>query len=132
MAAPRQSPSGSVPDFSPDEFARTIERVSRMAVDYLRDLPQRPAFRRPPDDVTDRLCNAPLPVEGESADRILADIGADIMPYSLGIGHPRWWGFVRASASPMGVAADLLATTMNSNCAGSAQVATHLELTVLR
>lgn len=132
MAAPRQSPSGSVPDFSPDEFARTIERVSRMAVDYLRDLPQRPAFRRPPDDITDRLCNAPLPLEGESADRILADIGADIMPYSLGIGHPRWWGFVRASASPMGVAADLLATTMNSNCAGSAQVATHLELTVLR
>jgi len=132
MAAPRHSPDRQGPDFSPDGFARALDRVGEMAVRYLHELPGRAAFQRPPDHVTEKLCNAPLPVAGEPTDHILADIEADILPYSLGIGHPRWWGFVRASAAPVGMAAELLATTMNSNCAGSAQVATHLELTVLR
>jgi glutamate/tyrosine decarboxylase-like PLP-dependent enzyme len=133
MAAPQRSAGDTSPlDLSPEAFEHAIARVSRMAVQYLRTLPERPAFRRPPDELTERLCSAPLPLEGEPTERILADIDSDILPYSLGIGHPRWWGFVRASASPLGIATDLLATTMNSNCAGSAQVATHLELTVLR
>jgi glutamate/tyrosine decarboxylase-like PLP-dependent enzyme len=131
MAANRPS-DGPNPDHSPETFARMLERVSEMAVSYLRELPQREAFRRPPEDVADRLLNAPLPQSGASAEEILAHVEAEILPYSLGIGHPRWWGFVRGSAHPVGMAAELLAATMNSNCAGSAQIATHLELTVLR
>ncbi|UCF39600.1 MAG: aminotransferase class V-fold PLP-dependent enzyme [Gemmatimonadota bacterium] len=131
MAADRPT-AGAIPDPSPETFARTLARVSEMAVAYLRDLPRREAFRRPPEDVAERLLNAPLPQTGVSAEEILAHVEAEILPYSLGIGHPRWWGFVRASAHPVGMATELLATTMNSNCAGSAQIATHLELTVLR
>ncbi|MDH3495510.1 MAG: pyridoxal-dependent decarboxylase [Gemmatimonadota bacterium] len=122
----------TLPDFSPDAFARTLARVQELAVDYLRRLPEREAFRRPPDDVVRRFEAAPLPKEGEPADRILADIERDVLPYSLGIGHPRWWGYVRASPSPFGMATDLLATTMNNNCSGSAQIATYLEMTVVR
>ena len=131
MAANRPPP-GANPDHSPQTFRRTLERVSEMATAYLRELPEREAFRRPPDEVADRLLNAPLPQTSTSTEEILTDIEREILPYSLGIGHPRWWGFVRASAHPVGMASELLAATMNSNCAGSAQIATHLELTVLR
>jgi aromatic-L-amino-acid decarboxylase len=120
------------PDLSPDAFARTLERVQEMAVAYLRALPGRAAFRRPPDDVIRRFEIAPLPATGTSAETILSDVERDILPYSLGIGHPRWWGFIRASPSPIGMAADLLAATMNNNCAGSAQIATFVEMTVMR
>jgi glutamate/tyrosine decarboxylase-like PLP-dependent enzyme len=120
------------PDFSPDRFARTLARVSEMAVAYLRDLPGREAFRRPPEDVVRRFEVAALPERGEPADAILADLERDVLPYSLGIGHPRWWGYLRASPSPMGMAADLLAATMNNNCSGSAQIATYVEMTVVR
>lgn len=120
------------PDFSPDEFAETLGTVSRLAADYLRRLPERPAFHRPPDDVIARFEQAPLPLEGADASVILGDIERDILPWSLGIGHPRWWGYIRASAAPMGMAADLLAATMNNNCAGSAQIATWVEMCVMR
>ncbi|MDH4044236.1 MAG: pyridoxal-dependent decarboxylase, partial [Gemmatimonadota bacterium] len=109
-----------------------LERVHRLAVGYLETLPEREAFRRPPDDVVRRFEAAPLPARGTPADAILADVERDILPYSLGIGHPRWWGYVRASPSPLGMAADLLAATMNNNCAGSAQIATYVEMTVMR
>lgn len=122
----------TLPDFSPDGFARTLARVSELAVTYLRELPRREAFRRPPDHVVRRFEAAPLPAEGTPAETILADLERDVLPYSLGIGHPRWWGYIRASSSPMGVAADLLATTMNNNCSGSAQIATYVEMTVVR
>jgi glutamate/tyrosine decarboxylase-like PLP-dependent enzyme len=121
-----------IPDFSPDRFARTLERVGAMAVAYLRDLPRREAFRRPPDEVVRRFEAAALPARGAPADTILADLERDVLPYSLGIGHPRWWGYLRASPSPMGMAADLLAATMNNNCSGSAQIATYVEMTVVR
>jgi glutamate/tyrosine decarboxylase-like PLP-dependent enzyme len=122
----------SHPGFSPDAYGRILERVQRLAEDYLRALPERAAFRRPPDAVIRRFESAPLPQSGMSADAILDDVARDILPYSLGIGHPRWWGYVRASASPLGMAADLLAATMNNNCSGSAQIATYVEMTVMR
>jgi len=119
-------------DLSPEAYGRTLARVQEMAEAYLRTLPERAAFRRPPDEVVRRFEAAPLPVAGTDADAILDDVARDILPYSLGIGHPRWWGYVRASASPLGMAADLLAATMNNNCSGSAQIATYVEMTVMR
>jgi glutamate/tyrosine decarboxylase-like PLP-dependent enzyme len=121
-----------LPDFSPAAYGRILDRVHRLAVGYLETLPEREAFRRPPEEVVRRFEAAPLPEQGTSADAILADVERDILPYSLGIGHPRWWGYVRASPSPIGMAADLLAATMNNNCAGSAQIATYVEMTVMR
>ena len=120
------------PDLSPDGYARTLERVHALAVAYLRSLPERAAFRRPPDEVIRRFEVAELPAIGTPAAAILDDVERDILPYSLGIGHPRWWGFIRASPSPIGMAADLLTATMNNNCAGSAQIATFVEMTVMR
>jgi aromatic-L-amino-acid decarboxylase len=122
----------TLPDLSTEGFARTLARVSQLAVEYLRALPEREAFRRPPDDVVRRFEAAPLPAHGAPAEDILRDIERDVLPYSLGIGHPRWWGYIRASASPLGMAADLLAATMNNNCSGSAQIATYVEMTVVR
>jgi aromatic-L-amino-acid/L-tryptophan decarboxylase len=122
----------SHPGLSPDAYHRILNRVQRLAEDYLRVLPERAAFRRPPDELVRRFASAPLPQDGTSADTILDDVARDILPYSLGIGHPRWWGYVRASPTPLGMAADLLAATMNNNCSGSAQVATYVEMTVMR
>ncbi len=120
------------PDFSVDAFERTLTRVAALAAGYLRALPEREAFRRPPDEVVRRFQTAPLPDRPSSIETVLDDIERDILPYSLGIGHPRWWGYIRASASPLGMAADLLATTMNNNCSGSSQIATFVEMTVMR
>jgi hypothetical protein len=75
----------STPDFSPAAYGRILERVHRLAVGYLEALPEREAFRRPPDEVVRRFEGAPLPQTGTAAETILADVERDILPYSLGI-----------------------------------------------
>jgi glutamate/tyrosine decarboxylase-like PLP-dependent enzyme len=122
----------TLPDFSPEALEEMLARVSGMAVKYQEDLPNRESFRRPPEEVVKRFEMAPLPQRGLPAELVFDEIERDVLPYSLGIGHPRWWGYIRASPSPMGIAADLLATTMNNNCSGSAQIATYVEMTVMR
>lgn len=122
----------TIPELSPDAYARILDRVHDLAVMYLRDLPLREAFRRPPEHVVRRFEAAPLPRTGTPADTILDEVARDILPYSLGIGHPRWWGYLRVSPLPLGMAADLLTATMNNNCSGSAQIATYVEMTVVR
>jgi hypothetical protein len=74
-------PPGANHDHSPHTFKRTLERVSEMATTYLRELPEREAFRRPPDDVADRLLNAPLPQTSTPTEEILSEIERDILPY---------------------------------------------------
>ena len=120
------------PDYLPDSFERTFAEAARLAGEYLRGLPDREAFRRPPEEVVRRFEAAPLPEDGIAAEAVLAEIERDVLPWSLGIGHPRWWGYIRASPAPIGMAADLLASTMNNNCSGSAQIATYVEMTVMR
>ena len=120
------------PDYLPEAFERTFAEAARLAGEYLRGLPDREAFRRPPEEVVRRFETAPVPEEGVAADVVLAEIERDVLPYSLGIGHQRWWGYIRASPAPIGMAADLLASTMNNNCSGSAQIATYVEMTVMR
>lgn len=49
----------------------------------------------------------------------------------MGVGHPRWWGFMHSSAHPAGIASELVAATLNDNCWGPGQAATNLELLVI-
>lgn len=122
----------TTPDFSPESLDRLLDQAREMAVEYVQGLPERHAFRRPPDELVAQFRDAPLPLMGVSSDEIMSDIARDVLPHSLGIGHPRWWGYVRPSPAPIGAAAALLVNVMNNNCAGSAQLATHMEMTVVR
>lgn len=55
----------------------------------------------------------------------------DIMPYATGNTHPGFFGWVHGSGLPVSVGADLVASTMNSNCGGRDHGAVEVERAVL-
>ncbi len=78
------------------------------------------------------LFDEPLPEEGRPFEEVLAFVRENVMPYPMGNSHPRFYGFINASADPVGILADFLAAGMNSNCWGGDHAATHIEGRVVR
>lgn len=112
-------------------FDELLARASAVAARYWRSIPGRRAFTRPPPELVRRIRTEPLPTRGVGPDEILGRIEREIVPYPNGAGHPRWWGFVSASAHPAGIAAELVATTLNNYVHGTSQIATDVELRVV-
>jgi glutamate/tyrosine decarboxylase-like PLP-dependent enzyme len=90
--------------------------VDRIA-DFLDSLPTRPVTTgEAPPAIRDAL----------DSNRLLPDLGTDpatlldratnlLFDHSLFNSHPRFWGYVTASAAPIGILGDLLASAVNQN-----------------
>jgi glutamate/tyrosine decarboxylase-like PLP-dependent enzyme len=63
-----------------------------------------------------------LPDRGAEPEALLANAARLLFEHSLFNGHPRFLGYITASAAPIGVLGDLLASAVNQNC-GSATLA---------
>ena len=69
------------------------------------------------------------PASGEAA--VLGLLERDVMPYATGNTHPSFFGWVHGTGLPVSVAADLVASTMNSNCGGRDHGAIEVERAVI-
>ena len=65
-------------------------RIVDDAVDYVRDVRQRPVWQNMPADVRARY-RAPAPQQGQPLEEVYAEIVTDLLPYPLGNIHPRFW-----------------------------------------
>src|SRR5512136_70417 len=100
----------------PDEFRRLGHRVVDHLADFLRSLPRRPvAPGVSPGEVRALLGNQPLPQTGTAAGKLLQEAASLLFDHSLFNGHPRFWGYITSSASPIGALADFLAAAVNPN-----------------
>ncbi|HTP11071.1 MAG TPA: pyridoxal-dependent decarboxylase, partial [Anaerolineae bacterium] len=97
---------------------------------YLQTVRDRPVWQPTPDHVKQHL-HAPLPVEPQGAAVAYQDFVDHILPYPLGNIHPRFWGWVMGTGTPLGVLAEMLAATMNPNLGGGDHVANDVERQVL-
>jgi len=57
-----------------------------------------------------------LPENGCEPQALLARAADLLFEHSLFNGHPRFWGYITSSASPVGVLGDFLASAVNQNC----------------
>lgn len=108
-----------------------LDRAADIAAAHWARLPEMRAYTRPPIEAVDDIRGEGLPAAGRPWAEILDRILRTVVPYPLGIGQRRWWGFINASPHPVGIAAELIATTLNNNCAGTSQLAVHVELKVI-
>jgi aromatic-L-amino-acid/L-tryptophan decarboxylase len=113
-----------------DAFRRVGHRMLDDAIAYLETARERPVWQATPAAVRERLA-VPLPLEGEDLAAVYGDFVENVLPFALGSVHPRFWGWVIGSGSPVGVLAEMLAAAMNSNCFGGDQGATWVEEQVL-
>ncbi len=100
-------------------------------MDYLMSVRERPVWRPVPEEVKETL-RRPLPREPEAPEKIYEDFLKHILPYPLGNIHPRFWGWVCGTGTPLGMLAEMLAAGMNPNLAGANHAANYVERQVLQ
>jgi aromatic-L-amino-acid/L-tryptophan decarboxylase len=83
------------------------------AMDYMESLRERPAWEHAPAEVKARF-DGPLPAGPQPVEDIYHEYVEYVLPYQLGNSHPRFWGWVLGSGTPMGVIAEMLAAATDS------------------
>jgi len=99
-------------------------------VDYLQDLKNKPAWQEIPKSSKDFL-NQPLPKDSTDLSGVYDDFLTHIFPYHGGNIHPRYFSWVQGNGTLTGAFADLLASTMNPNCATGEHVAMYVDNQVI-
>jgi glutamate/tyrosine decarboxylase-like PLP-dependent enzyme len=117
-------------DLSPDEIRRLGYAAADAVADARIRLTSRPVFGKVGADAA--LFDEPAPEEGQPIEKTLAFAREHILPFPMGNSHPRFFGFINATADPVGIAADYLAASMNPNCWGGDHAAIHVEHRVMR
>jgi len=92
------------------------ELIDRIA-GLMESLPDRPVTSMAsPADIRQALdADRPLPDLGEPPAELLDRATNLLFEHSLFNGHPRFWGYITASATPIGLLGELLAAAVNPN-----------------
>jgi glutamate/tyrosine decarboxylase-like PLP-dependent enzyme len=96
----------------------TVRHAAHEALDQVLDVQQnireRPTWRPVPRD-TEAFLAKSAPKEGMKTDAVVARMLEHIVPYPAGHHHPRFWGWVCGTGSPVGMIADMLAAGINAS-----------------
>ena len=117
-------------DLPPDEVRRIGHQAADAVAQHRENLLSRPVFGKVGADAS--LFQSPLPAHGRPFDEVLAFVREHVLPFPMGNSHPRFFGFINATADPVGITADYLAAAMNPNCWGGDHAAVHVESEVMR
>ncbi|KRS19346.1 pyridoxal phosphate-dependent decarboxylase family protein [Roseovarius indicus] len=113
----------------PEAFRRAFHELADAClerVEQARDLPWIPK----PDDIAETVALGP-DEPGLSEAEVFAIMRGEVMPYATGNTHPRFFGWVHGTGQPMGVAAEMVAATMNANLGGRDHGAMAVEQAVI-
>jgi aromatic-L-amino-acid decarboxylase len=113
-----------------DEQRALGHRMVDDMFDYLAQVRERPVWRPFPDAVKTRLAEA-LPHAGRPAEAVYEQFLRDVLPYPPGNIHPRFWGWVIGTGTPLAMLADMLASGMNPQTAGIQDGARYVEERVI-
>jgi aromatic-L-amino-acid decarboxylase len=99
-------------------------------IDYLATVRERPPYNPISDDIK-KVLDEPLPIESKSAESVYEEFLQNILPYPMGNIHPRFWGWVIGTGTPLGMFAEMLSAAMNSSVGGGDHVANYIEMRVI-
>jgi aromatic-L-amino-acid/L-tryptophan decarboxylase len=116
-------------DLDPRELRRLGELTADAVASHREGLLDRPVFGKIGPRAP--LFDEALPEEGRPFEEVLAFVREHVMPFPMGNSHPRFFGFINATADPVGILADFLAAGMNPNCWGGDHAANHVETRVV-
>ncbi|HEX9734889.1 MAG TPA: pyridoxal-dependent decarboxylase [Thermoanaerobaculia bacterium] len=117
----------------PEDWPRLKALAHRMVddtMDYLASAAERPTWQPIPDDVK-RTFTHGVPREGQDPEDVYDEFRERVLPYPYGNVHPRFWGWVCGTGTPLGAMAEMLAAGMNTNVCGFEQSAVYVEEQVI-
>ncbi len=113
------------------DFKRLAHQMIDDMVRHLSTLDQQPAWQAMPQETQEALRNEGLPQIGAGAEKAYADFVNHVMPYPNGNLHPRYWGWVQGTGTPLAMLADMLASGINPHMAGFNQAPALVEQQVI-
>src|SRR6266540_2703347 len=113
-----------------DELRALGHRMVDDLLDYLRIVRERLVWRPIPAELRARF-RGPAPRAPEGAERAYQDFRDHVLPHPMGNIHPRFWGWVIGTGTPLGALAEMLAAGMNPNMGGGDHVPNQVEAQVL-
>lgn len=116
----------------PETFRALGYQAVDLAAAHLAEMRNAPVFQPMPPAARLSLLDQPLPAAGAPPEEILGRFAADVLPYPMGNGHPRFFGWVNSPPAPMGILGELLAAAMGPSCAGGDHAANYLERCAVR
>jgi aromatic-L-amino-acid/L-tryptophan decarboxylase len=117
-------------DLDAEEVRQLGVRAAELVAEHRAGLAGSPVFGKVGGAAA--AFDEPLPETGRPAEAVLQAVRERILPRPFGNSHPRFFAFINATADPLGIVADYLAASMNSNCWGGDHSAIHVERQVLR
>jgi glutamate/tyrosine decarboxylase-like PLP-dependent enzyme len=105
------------PTLDPDDWEGLRHLGHRMVDDMLaslRTIRDQPVHRPVPPDVAETF-RTPAPRGPQAPEAIYEEFRRTILPYPHGNIHPRFWGWVVGTGTPLGMLAEMLAAGLNSN-----------------
>lgn len=98
--------------------------------EHMQSLRDQPVWQPYPDHARTEIGGA-LPLDEGDPRSAYETFKENILPYPNGNLHPRFWGWVQGTGTPLGVLSEMLAATMNANVGGGNHSAAHVEAQVL-
>ena len=105
-------------------------RVVDDAVDYTRDVRDRPLWQNMPPEVRARF-RSPAPQEGRPLAEVYDDLVTNMLPYPMGNIHPRFWMWYMGASNFTGALGDFLAAILGSNLGGGDHAAAEIDKQVV-
>ncbi len=105
-------------------------RIVDDAVDYTRDVRERPLWQDMPPEVRARF-RGPVPQEGRALAEVYADLVTNMLPYPMGNIHPRFWMWYMGASNFTGALGDFLAAILGSNLGGGDHAAAEIDKQVV-
>ena len=122
-----------ISSLDPTDWQAT-RRLGRRMVDdmlaFLETVRDRPVWQPVPPDVA-AACQGPPPMSPSDPNDVYDEFRRNVLPYPHGNIHPRFWGWVVGTGSPIGMLADMLAAGMNSNSGFGDHAVAHVESQVI-
>ncbi|HEU0013566.1 MAG TPA: pyridoxal-dependent decarboxylase [Longimicrobium sp.] len=113
-----------------DDFRALARRMVDETVDHLSTLRDGPPWRPLPEEARAWFAGPP-PREGIGAEAAYEEFAAHVRPYPNGNLHPRFWGWVQGTGTPLAMMAEMLASALNPHLAGFDQAPARVEHQVL-
>ena len=96
-----------------EEFRQLGHRVVDDMTDYMRDLRENPGWLQGPAGRREHF-DSSAPQNSQPVNEVYDEYLRYVHPYTLGISHPRFWGWVGGSGVPMCMIAEMIAAATNT------------------
>ena len=102
-----------------EEFKREGYKLVDQLADLFEGIREEPVTQgSTAEECWNQLGTGSLPEKGAPASEVLDEASRLLLNNSLYNGHPKFWGYITAGGTPIGVLGDLLASGVNPNVGG--------------